>query len=98
MALMNSQLFWWYLTKTGTILTNNYFRFKPDYIKPFPVPIIDVETANKLEKLVDEILNTQQNSSKDIFQYEKQINDIIFSIYGLSQEEVYIIQNDVNTK
>ena len=38
MALLNSRLFWWYLTNTGTTLANGFFRFKPDYVKPFPVP------------------------------------------------------------
>lgn len=38
MALLNSNLMWWYLINTGTPLANNYFRYKPDYVKPFALP------------------------------------------------------------
>lgn len=55
MAFLNSRLCWWYLTNTGTTLANGFFRFKPDYIKPFPIPAENViaKAQPLLEKLVD---------------------------------------------
>jgi len=50
MALFNSRLCWWFLTNTGTTLANGFFRFKPDYIKPFPVP--ELKQTSKGEKLI----------------------------------------------
>lgn len=54
MALLNSRLCWWFLSNTGTVLANGFFRFKPDYIKPFPVPKnIPNEIASVVENLAD---------------------------------------------
>lgn len=53
LALFNSRLFWWYLKNTGTVLANGFFRFKPDYIKPFPVP--EMLQTSKGEKIVERL-------------------------------------------
>ena len=54
MAILNSQLFWWYLVNTGTVLANGYFRYKPNYLKSFPLPPkISNQKAKILETLVD---------------------------------------------
>ncbi|MGF0077062.1 Eco57I restriction-modification methylase domain-containing protein [Parabacteroides distasonis] len=54
MALLNSRLCWWFLSNTGTVLANGFFRFKPDYIKPFPVPkSIPNGIVSVVENLVD---------------------------------------------
>jgi len=64
MSLLNSKLLWWYLTKTGTVLTNNYFRFKPDYINPFPIPKIEnLEDTKPFEILVDYITWLKANDA-----------------------------------
>ena len=53
LALFNSRLFWWYLKNTGAVLANGFFRFKPDYIKPFPVP--EMQQTSKGEKIVERL-------------------------------------------
>jgi hypothetical protein len=90
MAILNSQLFWWYLTNTGTVLANGYFRYKPNYIKPFPVPLsISKEILNLLEHLVDEIMTIKYPSPQnDCYELENKINDIIYDLYKLNQEEI----------
>lgn len=56
MALLNSKLCWWFLVNTGTTLANGYFRFKPDYINPFPVP---KEISPEVDKLVSRLVDLQ---------------------------------------
>jgi hypothetical protein len=48
LGILNSKVLWWFLTQTGTVLRGGYFRFKTNYLRPFPVPIIDY--GNKAEK------------------------------------------------
>lgn len=50
MALFNSRLCWWFLINTGTTLANGFFRFKPDYINPLPVP--DEESTKACESII----------------------------------------------
>ncbi|MFP5437258.1 MAG: Eco57I restriction-modification methylase domain-containing protein [Bacteroidia bacterium] len=93
LAILNSQLLWWYLVNTGTVLANGYFRFMPHYIKSFPMPEIPSEIALNLEKLVDEILIKKTNDKNSItIELEQKINDIVYHLYNLSSEEIKLIQ------
>lgn len=38
LAIMNSNLFWFFLKETGAVLRGGYFRFKTKYLEPFPIP------------------------------------------------------------
>lgn len=94
LGILNSNLFWWYMVNTGTTLANSYFRFKPDYIKPFPIPaIIPSNIECKIVEYVDKITYAKINGTpQNIIKYETIIDEIIYSIYGLSEDEIkYII-------
>lgn len=93
MALLNSRLFWWFLVNTGTVLANGFFRFKPDYVNPFPVPqAISKETEQSITILVDYILTIKslpndfvvdEYVDKDtiIRQFERVIDALIYELY-----------------
>lgn len=91
MALFNSRLFWWYLKNTGTVLANGFFRFKPDYVKPFPVPETISSFAEQLvSTLCDYILfiKSQETNLSDLVSnklisdyFERIIDGCIYEIY-----------------
>ena len=93
LAILNSQLFWWYLVNTGTVLANGYFRFMPHYTKPFPMPEIPKKESLLLDKLVDGILEAKtKNKDANTKKFEDEINDIIYSLYNLKAEEIELIK------
>lgn len=109
MALFNSSLFWWYLKNTGTVLANGFFRFKPDYVKPFPVPeIIASDAESIISTLCDYIkfIKSQDEnisnfiSNKLISDYfEKTIDGCIYEIYFgdyMKNLEIDIINSALN--
>ena len=93
MALLNSRLCWWFLTNTGTTLANGFFRYKPDYINPFPVPgNIPFATELAVTILVDYILTIKSlpegmdidkyvNNDVIIRQFELIIDALIYELY-----------------
>ncbi len=91
MALFNSRLFWWYLKNTGTVLANGFFRFKPDYVKPFPVPeTIPSYIEYLMSTLCDYILfiKLQDTNLSDLVSnklisdyFERIIDGCIYEIY-----------------
>src|SRR5690606_21323253 len=40
LGILNSKVMWFFLKNTGTELRGGYFRFKTNYLKPFPLPRI----------------------------------------------------------
>jgi len=94
MAILNSKLLWWYLVNTGTVLANGYFRFKPNYLREFPIPNMTLEKDYLLETLVDQILDLKQNKPESpTKKLEEKIDEIVFDLYQLTNEEKDIIKN-----
>ena len=91
MALFNSRLFWWYLKNTGTVLANGFFRFKPDYVKHFPVPeTISSDAEYLVSVLCDYVLfiKSQDTNLSDLVSnklisdfFERIIDGCIYEIY-----------------
>ena len=69
LALLNSNLFWFYLKNTGAVLRGGYFRFKTKYLEPFPLPVIP-ENSKKFIDKVDDQLTTTNNFNSIVAQFE----------------------------
>ena len=50
LSILNSKIMWFFLKNTGTELSGGYFRFKTNYINPFPLPEISENANNFIEK------------------------------------------------
>ena len=93
LAILNSQLLWWYLVNTGTVLANGYFRYKPNYLNPFPMPrYISNETQLELEILTDEMtVAINNNEVIAIENIKKRIDELIYSLYNLTSKDISTI-------
>ena len=48
---------WWFLKNTGNVLRGGYFRFKTNYLKPFPIKAINFNSEEKddHDKIVENV-------------------------------------------
>ena len=93
LAILNSSITWYFLQKTGTSLRGGYFRFKTKYLEPFPLPEINEQTTQKLVSLVNKILVAKKtNNTNDTNELENKIDEIIYKLYGLTEEEIAIVE------
>ena len=64
LAIFNSKITWYFLTKTGTELRGGYFRFKTKYLEPFPLPDLssseNKDNAERLSALADQMLSLNE--------------------------------------
>lgn len=65
--LLNSGILWYFLMNTGNVLRGGYFRFKTNYLNPFPLPEPPVEITQNLTILHDYLINSK---GKNEFQYK----------------------------
>lgn len=62
LAVLNSPVMWYFLTSTGYVLRGGYYTFKTEYLKPFPIKLIDtnseleVNSHNEIVALTEKIL------------------------------------------
>ncbi len=105
LALLNSKLLWFFLSQTGYVLRGGFFCFKTKYLQPFPIAKLDESRATKLSSLADQQLSTHKQLStaksdadkklleKRIEILDSQINAIVYDLYGLTEEEIKIVES-----
>lgn len=105
LALLNSRLLTFFLMETGTNLRGGYFTMKSAYLEPFPIP-----DATKLDKSegsiyhriienVKEIIHLRETSPEEstdrVLKLDEEINQGLYELYGLNDEEATIIEETV---
>jgi adenine-specific DNA-methyltransferase len=96
LAIANSKLLWWFLKTTGDTLQGDARRFKTNYLNPFPLPEKVSEEAEKqiADKVKEVLAIKKQNPSADTTDLENQIDQLVYQLYGLTEEEIKIIENN----
>jgi hypothetical protein len=94
MAILNSELCWWFMQNTGNVMANGYYRYKPAYINPFPMPSDEsiLSIQSKLESLVDSAVEAKAiGNGEKMRRIETEINMQVYHLYGLNYDEVLIV-------
>lgn len=88
-GILNSSLFYHFIKNTSTAFNNNYYYFKTAYIQPFHFPASATrEQMSKVADLVTAILDARkENISNDVSSYEKEIDEIVYDLYGITAAE-----------
>ncbi len=113
LAVLNSKVFWYFITHTSTALRGNAYRLTPEFLEPFCFPKIDLNNSNergvyeKINDMVKTILHlnkqlldlgdkkTEQYNklNEEINRIDKEINELVYNIYGITEEEKKIIDS-----
>ena len=88
MAILNSKLCWWFMSNTGTVLAQGYYRYKPAYLKPLPIPQISKETDSEIKSLVAGL--AKQDASNRRF-LERKIDIAIYNLYSINDDDIELI-------
>ena len=93
LAILNSQLaswFYYWFVYNRAIRTMHFDKY---YIDKLPVKDIDLKAQQPFIALVDQILSLKQKDPQaDTSALEKQIDVMVYKLYGLTYEEVKIIE------
>ena len=91
LGILNSRLFdFFYRLVSGD--KQMFKRIILENIKALPYPNIQDNHISQIEKLVDEILSAKQSySEEDTLSQERQIDRLVYQLYGLTYGEVLII-------
>jgi len=73
------------------------YRYKKAFLEQLPLPPLTPQNkpiANQMASLVDQILSAKkQNPEADTSQLEKQIDQLVYKLYDLTEEEIKIIES-----
>ncbi len=89
LGIFNSKIINWYFRCFST--NSNVNGYEVDNL---PIPIVDEEQQQILIDLVRQILNAKEvNPSFNTTALERQIDSIVYEFYGLSRDEISVIEN-----
>ncbi|MBT9143952.1 MAG: Type IIS restriction enzyme Eco57I [Dehalococcoidia bacterium] len=104
-SLLNSKLInYWYCTKFETThMAGGYIRFDIPYLSQIPIPKSIIDDPSRQEPFVDlvnQILAitkegeylTNPTKQARVKKYEHQIDQMVYELYGLTEEEIKIVE------
>jgi len=102
LSLLNSKLINNYFRLISQTLGNGAFRWIKQYVEQIPIPKISLTEQKSFIELVDCILaitkddDYLENPAKQtrVHDYERQIDQMVYKLYGLTEEEIKIVEKD----
>ena len=87
-GLLNSKVILQYLDWISAKLDETGWRWFKQYVEMFPIPIATPAQRLPIITLVESILAARKaNPTADTSELEKQIDEVVFRLYGLTTEE-----------
>lgn len=95
-AIINSALAFFYLKeKYPASSYNQGTTFTKDMINNLPVPKLMRDDCDRLVSKVDEIIMMKQRYAKaDTSKLEREIDRFVYALYGLTADEIRIVERD----
>ncbi len=90
-AILNSKVADWYIRQLGVTRNGGYFEYKPMFVEKLPVPQVNEEIQMDFNTLVTDIISLR-SEGRDTTEQEKIIDNLVYSLYGLSQDEISYIE------
>ena len=93
LAILNSKLFEYALIKI--YLEGDTFKTKNDIIQNFPIPSVGSDVQQKIIVLVDKILADKKQNPEAESESEKDIDLLVYHLYGLTYDEAKMIDETI---
>lgn len=93
LGILNSRLGWWLISKYCTAIQNGY-QLIWKYLGQIPIATGTDNQRDEIEDLVNKILHSKsEDVDADISSYERELDRLIYELYGLTEEEVRVVEN-----
>lgn len=93
-AILNSKVVYFYFKLGSVIWGSDGIKWFGEYFDSIPIPNNSMKDKNKISNKVDEILTLKKaNPQVDTSALEREINFMVYELYGLTKEEIEIVEN-----
>ncbi|MBV6484648.1 MAG: hypothetical protein KFKLKKLM_01158 [Flavobacteriales bacterium] len=95
LALINSRLMSYYFQlNTAKAVRKLFPKIILKDLRQFPIKVISIDEQKSFIKLVDKVIEAKKkNPSADTTDLENQIDQLVYQLYELTEEEIRIIEN-----
>jgi type I restriction-modification system DNA methylase subunit len=104
LGLLNSKLLTYYLTKKLITNSQGFPQILMGQLEQLPIVVVNDENQSNISSLVDQMLQTQKDShnakseadkklyEQKISMIDKKIDELVYNLYGLTEEEIRIVE------
>lgn len=94
LGILNSKVIFTIIKSISTCLRGGYYSFENKYIKKLPIPLPSKTLSKAIESRVIKILALKKkNPDANISALEIEIDQLVYQLYGLTQEEIAIVED-----
>jgi adenine-specific DNA-methyltransferase len=97
LGILNSKVVFYFLSSIAPSLGEKAISLKLKFLEKTPIPRITMENScavDEIKKLVNQILILKnQNQDADTKNLEEQIDQLVYNLYQLTEDEIKIIEN-----
>ncbi|MFZ6666313.1 DUF7149 domain-containing protein [Peijinzhouia sedimentorum] len=88
LGILNSKLTLFFYSNLSQTIRGGYYRFIRQYLAQIPMI-----STNILEEIVGQVIEAKkQNPKADTTELENQIDQLVYELYGLTEEEIKIVE------
>lgn len=93
LGLLNSRLLQFYYCSITTPMAGGFYAYKTQFLEKIPIRDSDKTAKNRVVELVEKILAAKdKNPETDTSPIELKIDHLVYALYGLTQEEIKIVE------
>ena len=94
LGILNSKLIEYYLHKVAPVKQGGYFSYGATVLEKIPICYPRESQKEGLLCLVEKVLSTKKNNpSADTSALESEIDRLVYQLYGLTEEEIKIVES-----
>lgn len=99
LAVLLSSAMQFYVQKVIGSDEGGFIRLFSIHVEKFPIPAVTPKQQGIVEQLVDRILAAKQRDAEaDVSGLEREIDQLVYALYGLTPEEIKIVEGTSNAK
>lgn len=92
-GLLTSKLMEWYLERECRLLGKTTIQYSKQWMENIPIPYTSKEQQQPIIDLVDKILAAKKaDATSDTTTLERKIDELVYKLYGLTDEEIAIVE------
>jgi len=97
LGILNSSAVEFYFRNVSPTIRGDYLRFKSSYMETIPIPEPTSEQRAAIEAVVQQLLDAR-GEGPEIPALEAELNRLVYEVYGLTEEEIAIIEREVGAQ
>lgn len=95
LGILNSKLVHFFYSNLTQTIRGGYFRFIRQYLEQIPIAEVNKNKEMEIKEIVRKIISEKRKDPDiDTTDLEKEIDSIVYEIYGLNKEEIRIVEGE----